>query len=235
MLIISSLAIIHPWALLRKVPVRAERLSSHAIRLHFTHTSISFGQGMSLARHPLRDWHSFATFPDKPSLPGAESPTKMYPNFSCLISKAGDWTGDVIANPPTHIYKRGIPIRGFGYVMRMFHRIILVTTGSGIGPCLSFVADANRPAMRVIWQTRSPLKTYGQPVLDLVACMDPDPIIIDTSTAGKRMDMLPRVIQLYRDFDAEVVCVISNPVMTKKIVFECESRGIPAFGPIFDS
>ena len=235
MLIINSLAIIHPWALLRKVPVRAEPLSTHAIRLHFSHTSISFGQGMSFSRHPLRDWHSFATFPDTPSLPSTDGSTKKYANFSCLISKAGDWTGDVIANPPTHLYKRGVPVHGFAYVMRMFKRIILVTTGSGIGPCLSFVADENRPAMRVIWQTRSPLKTYGQPVLDLVARMDPDPLIIDTSTAGKRMDMLPKVIQLYREFGAEAVCVISNPIMTRKIVFECESRGVPAFGPVFDS
>ena len=45
--------------------------------------------------------------------------------------------------------------------------------------------------------------------------------------------MLPLVFRLYREFEAEAVAVISNPLMTKKLVWECESRGIPAFGPRF--
>ena len=235
MLIITTLAILHPWALLRRVPVRAEYLSTHAVRLHFDHTTINFGQGMSVSRHPLKDWHSFATFPDLPSLPGTSGTTKDAPQFSCLISKAGDWTTNAIVNPPTHLWKRAIPIYGFGYVMKVFKRMVLVTTGSGIGPCLSFLGDPNRPAMRVIWQTRTPLKTYGAPVVDLVAQLDPNALIIDTSTVGKRVDMLPLVVRMAKEFDAEAVCVISNPVMTRKLVFNCEGRGVPAFGPIFDS
>ena len=232
MLVVTSLAIVHPWVLLRRVPVRPERLSSHAIRLHFNHTTIRFGHGLSLSKHPLRDWHGFATFPD---IVGASGSVSKHPQFSCLISKAGDWTSDTIANPPTHLWKRAIPIYGFGYVMKVFRRVLLVTTGSGIGPCLSFVGDPNRPAMRVIWQTRSPLKTYSQSVMDLVKHLDPTPKILDTSTMGKRIDMLPLVVRMAREFEAEAIAVISNPVMTARLVYECESRGIPAFGPIFDS
>ena len=137
MLIIVTLAIIHPWVLLRKVPIEAEPLSSHSIRLHFAHTTIDFGHGLSLSRFPLRDWHSFATFPDSPST-SCRGTTKADPTFSCLISKAGDWTGHTIINPPTHLWIRGIPVYGFGYVIKLFRRVVLVTTGSGIGPCLSF-------------------------------------------------------------------------------------------------
>ena len=188
MLIITTLAIIHPWALLRKVPIKSEPLSSHAIRLHFDHTTVDFGQGLSIARFPLRDWHSFATFSNIPApREGPRGTTKQQPTFSCLISKAGDWTAHTIRNPPTHIWKRSVPIYGFGYVVKLFSCIVLVTTGSGIGPCLSLIGDPNRPAMRVIWQTRTPYKKYGEKVIELVRAMDSDPVIIDTSVGGNRV------------------------------------------------
>ncbi|KAJ9650997.1 hypothetical protein H2198_009712 [Neophaeococcomyces mojaviensis] len=225
-IIILTLAIIHPWAMVRRVKVTPEVLSTHAIRLHFDYTSVKFGQGISLSRHPLRDWHSFAGFPDKFDTPDSK--------FSLVVSKAGDWTSDIIQNPPTHIWKRGVPTTGFGHVFKLYNRMILITTGSGIGPCLSFLGDDDRPAMKVLWQTRAPLKTYGQRLIDLVHRMDSNPVILDTSKDG-RVDMCPVAIKLYKDFNAEAVCVISNPKMTKQLVYDLECRGIPAFGPIFDS
>lgn len=228
-LVITVIAIIHPWLLLRKVPVRAEVLSTHAVRLHFNYRPTSFGKGISLSKNPLRDWHGFATFPDPTPKDKAESP-----GFSCLVSKAGDWTTDCIQNPPTHLWKRGVRVFGVAYSMRVFRRLIIVTTGSGIGPCLSFLGDDDRPALRVVWQTRAPLRTYGEKVLDLVHQMDPSPIIMDTNQCG-RIDMVPIVQRQVQDFDAEAVCVISNPVLTRRIVYELEARGVPAFGPIFDS
>ncbi|KAJ5098545.1 hypothetical protein N7532_005546 [Penicillium argentinense] len=191
-LVVTVAAIVHPWLLLRKVPVRAEVLSTHAVRLHFNYRPTTF------------------------------------------VSKAGDWTADCIQNPPTHLWKRGVRITGFAYAMRVFRRIIVVTTGSGIGPCLSFLGDDNRPALRVVWQTRAPLKTYGQDVLDMVHQMDPSPIVMDTNECG-RIDMVPMVQRQVKQFEAEAVCVISNPMLTRRIVYELEARGIPAYGPIFDS
>ncbi|RHZ70379.1 hypothetical protein CDV55_105900 [Aspergillus turcosus] len=222
-LMITVLAIIHPWLLLRKVPVHAQRLSPHAVRLHMNHTTTTFGKGIQLAIHPLQDWHGFATFPD----PDGE-------NFSCLVSKAGDWTTARIQNPPKHLWKRGVLIYGFAYAMRVFKRVIVVTTGSGVGPCLSFLGDDNRPALRVVWQTRSPLRTYGRDVMNLVRKLDADPVVIESNQSG-RVDMIPIIRRLYSEFEAEAVCVISNPSVTKRVVFQLESEGIHAFGPIFDS
>ncbi|PWY94313.1 hypothetical protein BO94DRAFT_532263 [Aspergillus sclerotioniger CBS 115572] len=222
-LMVTVVAIIHPWVFLRKVKVQPEYLSSHAVRLHFNHTTTTFGKGIQLTRHPLQDWHGFATFPD----PEGKS-------FSALVSKAGDWTSACIQDQPTHLWKRGVLTYGFAYAMRVFKRVVVVTTGSGIGPCLSFLGDANRPELRVIWQTRAPLKTYGQEIMNLVSEMDRNPVVIDTNQSG-RVDMVPIIRQLVKDFDAEAVCVISNPLMTKKVVYELESHGIPAYGPIFDS
>lgn len=222
-LMVIIVSIVHPWALLRRVQVRPEYLSSHAVRLHLDHTSTAFGKVIALSKHPLRDWHSFATFPD----PDGKS-------FSCLVSKAGDWTSRCIDQQPTQLWKRGVLMYGFIHVMRVFRRVVVVTTGSGIGPCLSFLSENDRPPLRVIWQTRNPNKTYGRDVVSLVRQLDPNPLIIDTVSSG-RVDMVPIVQELIREFDAEAVCVISNPVLTRKIVFELEASGVPAFGPIFDS
>ena len=219
-----TLSIIHPWLYLRKVPVTPEYISPYAIRLHFDFMAIKFGQAFAISKHPLRDWHGFAQFRD------IEGPHE----FSCLVSKAGDWTSDCIAHPPAHVWKRGVPAFGVGYVMKMFRSFIMVTTGSGIGPCLSFLALEDRPPLRVIWQTREPLKTYGQGVLDSVKVLDPDPIVLDTTKTG-RQDMFPMVMDLVKTFKPEAVLVISNPVFTRKMVFDLESRGVPAYGPIFDS
>ncbi|KAI1881398.1 hypothetical protein JX265_000224 [Neoarthrinium moseri] len=224
---VSTVAAIWPWTMLRKVDVTPEKLSAHATRLHLHHLpDMGFGQGLSLAKHPLKDWHSFAAFTDR-----FDTST---PGFSCLVSNAGNWTGSVIQGGPTQIWVRGIPVCGFGHVMKMFHRIIMVTTGSGIGPCLSFIGDENRPAMRVVWQTRSPLRTYGQRTVNLVKRLDQDPVILDTDVLG-RVDMLPLIRDMAKEFEAEAVCVISNPRLTARLVFELESTGIPAYGPIFDS
>ncbi|KAF9889589.1 hypothetical protein FE257_007097 [Aspergillus nanangensis] len=222
-LMVVVVAIVHPWVFLRKVKVKPEYLSPHAVRLHLDHTTTTFGKGIQLATHPLQDWHGFATFPD----PDGKS-------FSCLVSKAGDWTSACIKNQPTYLWKRGVLIYGFAYVMRVFKRVVVVTTGSGIGPCLSFLGDDNRPDLRVVWQTRAPQRTYGKEVLKLVSKMDPNPVILDTNQSG-RIDMVPIIRELVKEHNAEAVCVISNPWVTKKVVHALESTGVPAFGPIFDS
>ncbi|EEA27205.1 hypothetical protein TMatcc_004517 [Talaromyces marneffei ATCC 18224] len=234
LLIVVIVAIVHPYLLLRRVKVEPEPLSRHAIRLHMNHARTRFGLGIQLAKNPLWDWHSFATFPDRAAERSPDSVLQSPDSFSCLISKAGDWTADTIDHPPQYLWKRGVLVYGFAYVMRLYERIIVVTTGSGIGPCLSFLGDGDRPAMRVVWQTRSPLKTYGQGIIDLVKHMDPDPLVMDTDLTG-RVDMVPIIERMANEFGAEAVCVISNPRFTKKLVYELETRGLVAMGPIFDS
>jgi hypothetical protein len=223
-LVILTLVIIHPWLSLERIAVQPEPISNHAVRLHFKSMKPEFAKGFAVSRHPLRDWHGFAQFPD---LDGKVS--------SCLVSRAGDWTSECIEAPPTYLWKRGIPVRGFGYCLKMFHSCIVVATGSGIGPCLSFLALKDRPRLRVIWQTRSPLATYGQDIIDAVHRLDSQAIIIDSSLSKTRRDMVPDVLELVKQEKAESVAVISNYFFTQRMIFEVEARGIPAFGPVFDS
>ena len=222
--IILVIAFVLPWTTLRKVAVEPEYLSSHAVRLHFNFATTGFAQGISVSQNPLRDWHSFAGIPNTDGSHG----------FSLIVSKAGDWTSRVIKDQPRTLWKRGIPVSGFGRNCLLFKRILLITTGSGMGPCLSLLAAKNRPPIRILWQTRSPLKTYGQRVLDMIAMVDKGAVIMDSSKDGRK-DMFPFAWDMFKDFDAEAVFVISRPDIVQKLVFAFEARGIPAFGPVFDS
>ena len=61
-----------------------------------------------------------------------------------LVSRAGDWTSDLIDEPPTHVWVRGIPTVGVANVRRLFTKVVLVATGSGIGPVLGHLLDSVR-------------------------------------------------------------------------------------------
>ncbi|KAM5349802.1 hypothetical protein ACJ41O_006307 [Fusarium nematophilum] len=221
---LATLSIALPWMRLRRVKVVPEPLSRHAVRLHFDFytpkpcTSV----GIRITDRPLVEWHAFAAIPD---------PTGR--GFSIIVSKAGDWTTRIIENPPTSIWTRGTPASGVLAIAPLFKKIVLVATGSGIGPCLPVIMERRVPC-RVVWSTKNPLKTYGQKILDTILACDSEAVIWDTDNQG-RPDLTKLAYQVYKESDAECVCVISNRTTIAKVVYQMESRGIAAFGPILDS
>lgn len=223
-LCVITFHLILPWLRLREWEFRPEVLSSHALRLHFNTTLKPFS-GLAISDRPLFEWHPFATFPTADGQPGG----------SLIISHAGDWTKKTIMNPKTKYWVKGVPRTGVLSMAIIFQRVVIVTTGSGIGPCLSFLIDDTRkqPA-RVLWSTPSPVKTFGPDICAIVRRVDPQAIIHDTRADG-RPNMVELTYQLYVESQAEAVFVISNPRLTRKIVYSMESRGVPAFGPIWDS
>jgi hypothetical protein len=118
----------------------------------------------------------------------------------------------------------------------IFKSVVLVTTGSGIGPCLNLLAmnPSTRPSVRVLWSAPNPVATFGQEIVDIITAADPDAVIWDTRVWGKP-DMVGLTWQLLRECQAEAVFAISNPTVTKTVVYAMESRGVAAYGPIFDS
>lgn len=56
LLAVATAAIIFPWLFLRKVAVRSEVLSQHAVRLWFEYTTPVVGTAVRLAERPLVDW-----------------------------------------------------------------------------------------------------------------------------------------------------------------------------------
>lgn len=214
--------IILPWVRLRKVDAFPEILSSHAVRIRFKYMKIAPVFGLRITDNPLKEWHAFATIPEADGS-----------SFSMIVSNAGDWTHRQISHPARKYWVRGIPITGIIRMAEIFRKVVLVTTGSGIGPCLSMLSS--RPSnCRILWSTPNPLQTYGQSVIEEVLKADPEAIMIDTRVSG-RPDMVVLTYHLYLEAKAEAVFVVSNPSLTRKVVYAMESRGIPAFGPIWDS
>jgi hypothetical protein len=196
--------------------------------------------------------------PATPQTTGLSNAGKV--GFSVLVSNAGDWTKKIIRDPPKKIYTRGAPQFGVLRVAGLFKPCIVMATGSGIGPCLSlFVQKPDHP-VRIIWSAPRPVETYGQAVIDLLYRTDPRAVIIDTRKTG-RPDLVgiahriwetsrwegPREFALGRTGNGpdgerrkpmgpcEAVVIISNQKVTKKVVYGLESRGITAYGAIFDS
>ncbi|KAK4991638.1 hypothetical protein LTR50_001646 [Elasticomyces elasticus] len=224
-LIAITALLIYPWLRLRSVKFHAEHLSGHAVRLHFEHMRIGLTMGYRLSDAPLKEWHGFATIPE---LEGANG-------FSILVSKAGDWTSKIISNPPEKLYVRGAPTIGVLRCALLFKSVVVVATGSGIGPVISLLQGRPSFPVRILWSTPDPEKTYGPKIMDAVYRADPDALIVDSRKTG-RPDIVGLTYSLYREaVNAEAVFCIANPRVTRKVVYGMETRGIPAFGPIFDS
>lgn len=222
LVVVMTISIVLPWVRLHKVKVRAEKLSDHAVRLHFDYTDTVPGTAVRLSERPLVEWHAFATI----SEPGKKG-------FSLVVSNAGDWTKRQIDQCPSSLWVRGIPACGVLRIAPLFKSLVLVATGSGIGPCLPVIM-AKRVPCRIFWSTPHPEKTFGDEMVKKMHETDPRAVIHNTRTMGKP-DMVAMTYRLYKEMGAEAVCIISNRKLTEKVVYAMESRGIPAYGAIWDS
>lgn len=220
-LLVITFLIVLPWIRLRKVDAFPEKLSNHAIQIHFKYRKMGPVLGIRIAHNPLKEWHSFASIPSSDG------------SFSLIVSDAGDWTKKQIMEPASQYWVRGIPIAGVLRMAYVFKRIVVVTTGSGIGPVLSMLHSFPIPC-RILWSTPNPQQTYGDKIMQQVADADPGAMIINTRASG-RPDMVALTYHLFLESKAEAVFAISNPSLTRKVVYGMESRGIPAYGPVWDS
>ena len=145
-LALLTASVASPWLRLRRVPVTVERPSSHAAIVRFDHgVTPAFASAVGISRSPLREWHAFATV----TTPGR-------PGYRLLISRAGDWTGRFIDDPPSHVWVRGTPVSApMAKVALLYERVVYVVTGSGIGRASGRSWPTRVPA-RLVWSTREP-------------------------------------------------------------------------------
>jgi hypothetical protein len=212
-----------PWLRLRRVPVNITRPSNHVALVEFDYGVTPFaGSSTTVSRSPLHEWHSFANVP---------SPDRD--GFRLTISRAGDWTGQLIDDMPSHVWVKGIPTAGVGNIDKLFKRVVWVATGSGIGPTLPHLLSQEVPA-HLVWATRDPWETYGHELVDEILAVQPQATIWDTTAKGKP-DMVQLAYRAVEAFDAEAVIVISNKNLTWQVVEGMERVGIPAYGAIWDS
>jgi hypothetical protein len=225
MLVVTTTSIALPWLLLRKVPVTIERPSSHVALVSFDHgVTPLVGSVRPISRNPLLGWHAFANIPAPGQSPGG---------YRMAVSRAGDWTGAFIDDPPSHVWVRGIPTAGMANVNKLFKKVVYVATGSGIGPTLAHLL-ANEVPSHLVWVTRSPRKTYGDALVDEVLAVQPDATIWNTDEHGKP-DMVRLAYEAYASSGVEAVICIANKKVTWQVVHGLERLGIPACGPIWDS
>ena len=223
MLSLITLSIALPWLRLRKVPVEITRPSKHVALVKFDYGVTPFaGSSTAISRNPLLEWHSFANVP---------SPSES--GFRLTISRAGDWTGKFIDDLPSHVWVKGIPTAGVGNIDKLFSKVVWIATGSGIGPCLPHLLSQETPSL-LVWATRNPRKTYGDALVDEILEVQPEAIIWDTDAHGKP-DMVKLAYKAYKEAGAEAIICISNKKLTWQVVSGMESRGIPAYGAIWDS
>lgn len=224
-LLIISNCLIYPWIRLRRRKIEAEKLSNHSVRLWFDDKkTLQTCRSHRLSHFPLVQNHGFVTIPN----------TNGQEGYSVIVSNAGDFTKDLIENPPKHIWTRGAPTTGVLRIATLFKPIVVVATGSGIAPCLSLLQVYQNHPMRIIWSARSPEMTYRCRIMNAVFQADPQAMIIDTQKTG-HPDLAALTYALYCKIKAEAVVVISNGTVTPQLVYEMETRKIAAFGPIFDS
>ena len=222
-LCLITLSVASPWLTLKRVKVEIVKPSDHAVIARYDYGDTPFpGSSNAISLTPFGEYHAFANIP-APNAPG----------YRQAISRAGDWTGRFIDSPPRHVWVKGITTSGVARIETLFKRVVYVGTGSGVGPIVPHLLAGNVPT-RLIWSTRSPRETYGDAFVDEILRHTEDPVIWDTDARGKP-DLSALALRAVREFDAEAVIVISNQKLTRKVVHDMESRGIPAFGAIWDS
>ncbi|EKD17764.1 uncharacterized protein L3040_008053 [Drepanopeziza brunnea f. sp. 'multigermtubi'] len=223
LLSMATFSIILPWLHLRKVTVRTEFMSKSAVRLYFNYTrNPRPGTAIRISTRPLLEWHAFATI----AKPGENE-------FSILIANAGDWTSKQIEKGPSKMWVRGIPTSGVVGITPLFRSVLLVATGSGIGPCLP-VIYAKKVRCHIFWSAPNPESTFGPEIINSITECYPQAVIHNTKTMG-RPDMVAMTYRMFKESGAEAVVIISNQKLTQLVVYGMESRGIPAYGAIFDS
>ncbi|KAJ3455662.1 hypothetical protein MRS44_017144 [Fusarium solani] len=84
LLAVATASVASSWFFLRKVHVQAEKMSNHAIRLHFNYTVPVNSSFTRLSYNPLIEWHSFATIPAPEAVNGRPK------GYSIIVSNASD-------------------------------------------------------------------------------------------------------------------------------------------------
>lgn len=222
-LAVLTLSVALPWLQLRRVPIHITRPSSHValVSLDYGMKPIP-GSTIALSRNPLGEWHPFANIP----IPGEDG-------CRLAISRAGDWTSKFIDDMPSHIWVKGVPTAGMATIAPLFNRVVWIATGSGIGPVLPHLL-VDEICAKLIWSTPDPCVTYGKDLVKKIRSVQPDAMIWNTDTDG-RPDLVKLAYRAVQEIDAEAVIIISNQKLTQQVVYHMESRGIPAFGAIWDS
>lgn len=217
-----TVLIIMPWLTIRRVPVKILAPSTHASIIKFE-GGVKAGILGRISPSPLSEWHAFGIISD-----GKEE-------HMMLAGAVGDFTKSLVTNPPTHLWVRQLHFAGLPYLVNLYDRVLVVATGSGICVFLSFLLQPCKADVRLIWVAKGIKQNFGTEIKEMVSGFARDKVIVhDTALLG-RPNVSQMSVDAARNWGAQVVIVTSNPQGSRDVVNACNSSGIPAFGPIWDS
>ena len=196
-------------------------VSVYAIQLHLNE-KIGNCVVYQISDSPLAEWHSFACIPNN-----------YDDGSSRVISNADDWTRKTINNPEELYYIRGIPTIGVLCMARYSKKWLL----SPLDTELALSRDHDkypRTKCRILWSAPSPRHTFGNDICDKALEVDSKAVVIDPHTEWRK-DLVAIAYALYLEEGAEAIFCIGNQSLIRKVIYELGSRGIPTFGPIWDS
>ena len=106
---------------------------------------------------------------------------------------------------------------------------------------------AKRVPLRLFWSAPDPERTFGREIVEAVRGADAEAVVWDTRRRG-RPDLVREAWRLVEacgrrgdvgngkgSYEVEAVCVIANKKVTEMVVRGMESRGMAAYGALFDS
>ncbi|KAJ3225304.1 hypothetical protein HDU78_010692, partial [Chytriomyces hyalinus] len=121
-----------------------------------------------------------------------------------LATVLGDWTQNLVTNPPRHLYTRQCKFTGLPYLARLYRRGVWVFTGSGAA--VGFSSLLENPDWGLIWVANDFDAMFGTEVMEkfrAIARRHRYATLIDTKVLGGRPDLVKMSVDLCRDMAAE--------------------------------
>lgn len=221
----ATILIVLPWLGVRKVPVQVETPGKGVVLLHFE-GGIGWGLLGRISRKPLWEWHAF----------GISSEGRQSGKHMMIIAILGGFTKSLAEDKPSHIYVRKFKFAGVGYLTCLYSRVVMVATGSGLGPMLSLYLQSRFDDAVLIWVGRGLQENYGSQVWSLVHdAVAADRLITVDTLKQDKPDIVSLACNAAWDIDAQAVFINSNPKGAEITLRGCAANGIQAFRPAWDS
>lgn len=138
-----------------------------------------------------------------------------------LAGAVGDFTMSLVSNPPNHLWVRGVHFAGLPYLVNLYQRVVLVTTGSGICVFLSFLMQPCAAEVCLVWVAKGVEQNFGMEIMKKVSGFDEDKVIVHDTAALGRPNMARLSVDSAKRWNAEVVIVTSNPEGSRDVVDAC--------------
>ncbi|KAF2636249.1 hypothetical protein P280DRAFT_460074 [Massarina eburnea CBS 473.64] len=221
--VFMTIFVLIPWVTLREVPVGIEVPSPKVAILRFER---GMQQGLlgRISRTSIMEYHAF----------GIISVGRKSKEHYMICGVQGDFTKDLVKNPPKTVWTRELKFAGVGHASAMFKRGIRICTGTGIGAALSTCIQS--PNWFLIWIGSDQERTFGPTITGLIhKHIEPERMILwDSKKRGGRPDTMELLKDTWERFGAEVIFITSNMQGNDEMMQGCRVEGLHAFGTLWD-